>query len=93
MGRCVLFARKSSIDHDFPATPRFKAPADIRCGQGDRIRESYDKSIGQFMVDPEIVHASRDSAAAYRYTEARMAAVAEEMLNDIEKGTVDLVPF
>ena len=33
-----------------------------------------------------------DSAAAYRYTEARMAAVAEEMLNDIEKGTVDFSP-
>ncbi len=33
-----------------------------------------------------------DSAAAYRYTEARMAAVAEEMLHDIEKQTVDFSP-
>ncbi len=30
-----------------------------------------------------------DSAAAYRYTEARMSAIAAEMLADIEKETVD----
>ena len=33
-----------------------------------------------------------DSAAAMRYTEARMTALAEEMLSDIEKDTVDFVP-
>jgi DNA gyrase subunit A len=33
-----------------------------------------------------------DSAAAYRYTEARMAAIAAELLADIEKETVDFVP-
>lgn len=33
-----------------------------------------------------------DSAAAYRYTEARLAPVADEVLADIEKETVDLVP-
>lgn len=33
-----------------------------------------------------------DSAAAMRYTEARMAAAAEEILRDIEKETVDFVP-
>ncbi len=33
-----------------------------------------------------------DAAAAMRYTEARMDAVAEEMLDDIEKQTVDFVP-
>ncbi|HEY7470970.1 MAG TPA: DNA gyrase subunit A [Gemmatimonadota bacterium] len=33
-----------------------------------------------------------DSAAAYRYTEARMAAIAAEMLADIDKQTVDFVP-
>ena len=32
-----------------------------------------------------------DSPAAMRYTEARMTAVAEEMLLDIEKETVDFV--
>ena len=33
-----------------------------------------------------------DSAAAYRYTEARMAAIAAEMLADIDKDTVDYQP-
>ena len=33
-----------------------------------------------------------DSAAAYRYTEARMTPIAMEMLQDIEKETVDFVP-
>ncbi|MDD4930813.1 MAG: DNA gyrase subunit A [Candidatus Colwellbacteria bacterium] len=33
-----------------------------------------------------------DSAAAYRYTEAKMSKFAEEMLIDIEKKTVDFMP-
>ncbi len=33
-----------------------------------------------------------DSAAAMRYTEARMAPIAMEMLRDLEKETVDFVP-
>jgi DNA gyrase subunit A len=33
-----------------------------------------------------------DSAAAMRYTEVRMARIAEEMLADIDKDTVDFVP-
>lgn len=33
-----------------------------------------------------------DAAAAMRYTEARMASVSEEMMNDIEKATVDFAP-
>lgn len=33
-----------------------------------------------------------DSAAAYRYTEAKMSRLASEMLRDIEKETVDFVP-
>ncbi len=33
-----------------------------------------------------------DSAAAYRYTEARMAPIAAEMLADIDKDTVDYAP-
>lgn len=33
-----------------------------------------------------------DRAAAYRYTEARMQSVAEEMLTDIDKDTVDWIP-
>jgi len=33
-----------------------------------------------------------DPPAAYRYTEARLAKIAHEMLADIDKGTVDFVP-
>jgi len=33
-----------------------------------------------------------DSAAAMRYTEAKLAPIAEEMLNDIDKNTVDFIP-
>ncbi len=33
-----------------------------------------------------------DPAAAYRYTECRLARLAEELLEDIEKETVDFVP-
>lgn len=33
-----------------------------------------------------------DSAAAYRYTEAKLKQMAEEMLFDIEKETVDFIP-
>ena len=33
-----------------------------------------------------------DKAAAYRYTECRMERLAEELLSDIEKNTVDMVP-
>jgi DNA gyrase subunit A len=33
-----------------------------------------------------------DSAAAMRYTEARMTAISEEMLTDIDKDTIDFMP-
>ncbi len=33
-----------------------------------------------------------DSAAAYRYTEARLRSIAEQMLADIDKETVDFIP-
>ncbi|OIP58594.1 MAG: DNA gyrase subunit A [Candidatus Moranbacteria bacterium CG_4_9_14_3_um_filter_45_14] len=33
-----------------------------------------------------------DSAAAYRYTEIKLKAIAEEMLLDIDKDTVDFIP-
>ena len=32
-----------------------------------------------------------DPAAAYRYTEARLAAISDEMLADIDRGTVDFM--
>ncbi len=46
------------------------------------------------LVDPQGNFGSidGDSPAAMRYTEARMAAPAVEMLTDLEKDTVDLIP-
>lgn len=58
----------------------------------------YDLTIGithNFaLADGVFVHNSidGDSAAAYRYTEARMSRIAEELLRDIEKDTVDFRP-
>ena len=46
---------------------------------------SIDANIFIYAVDG-------DSAAAMRYTEVRMSKIAEEMLEDIEKETVDFVP-
>ncbi len=45
------------------------------------------------LIDPQGNFGSPegDPAAAYRYTEARMAPIASEMLADIEKDTVDFV--
>src|SRR6516162_5409830 len=37
-------------------------------------------------------HPHGDSPAAMRYTEARLSKIAEEMLADIEKETVDFIP-
>ncbi len=55
----------------------------VRMAQGWNLRYPLIDGQGNFgSVDG-------DSAAAYRYTEARMAKIAEEMLADIDKDTVD----
>lgn len=58
------------------------------------VRLAQDFSIRYLMVDGHGNFGSvdGDSAAAMRYTEVRMAKVAEVMLEDIEKETVDFVP-
>jgi DNA gyrase subunit A len=58
------------------------------------VRMAQDFSMRYPLVDGQGNFGSvdGDSAAAMRYTEARMAAIAEEMLYDIEKDTVDFVP-
>lgn len=57
------------------------------------VRLAQDFSIRHTLVDGHGNFGSidGDSAAAMRYTEARMAPLAMEMLRDIEKDTVDLV--
>ena len=58
------------------------------------VRMAQDFSTRYLMVDGHGNFGSvdGDSAAAMRYTEVRMAKIAEEMLEDIEKETVDFVP-
>lgn len=58
------------------------------------VRLAQDFSTRYMMVDGHGNFGSvdGDSAAAMRYTEVRMSKIAEEMLDDIEKETVDFVP-
>ena len=58
------------------------------------VRMAQDFSLRYPLVDGQGNFGSvdGDSAAAERYTEARMTAVASELLQDLDKETVDLVP-
>lgn len=58
------------------------------------VRMAQDFSLRYPMVKGQGNFGSMDgdSAAAYRYTEAKLSPMAEEMLFDIEKDTVDFVP-
>jgi DNA gyrase subunit A len=58
------------------------------------VRMAQDFSLRYPLVDGQGNFGSIDGdpAAAYRYTEARLTAVAEEMLRDIDRETVDFVP-
>ncbi len=57
-------------------------------------RMAQDFSLRYMLVDGQGNFGSvdGDSPAAMRYTEARMAVIAEEMLGDIDKDTVDFIP-
>lgn len=58
------------------------------------VRLAQDFSMRHTLVDGHGNFGSRDgdSAAAYRYTEARLAKISMEMLSDINKDTVDFRP-
>ena len=58
------------------------------------VRMAQDWSLRYTMVDGQGNFGSidGDSPAAMRYTEARLKKIAEEMLNDLEKDTVDFRP-
>ncbi|HOV98821.1 MAG TPA: DNA gyrase subunit A [Bacteroidota bacterium] len=58
------------------------------------VRMAQDFSMRYLLVDGQGNFGSvdGDSPAAMRYTEARLTRVAEEMLRDLEKNTVDFVP-
>jgi len=58
------------------------------------VRMAQDFSLRYPLIDGQGNFGSIDGdpAAAYRYTEARLAALAEEMLRDIDRDTVDFGP-
>lgn len=58
------------------------------------VRMAQDFSMRYRLVDGQGNFGSMDDdpPAAMRYTEARLAKIAEEMLVDIDKGTVDFMP-
>jgi DNA gyrase subunit A len=58
------------------------------------VRMAQDFSMRYPLVDGQGIFGSvdNDPPAAMRYTEARLARIAEEMLVDIEKETVDFMP-
>jgi DNA gyrase subunit A len=58
------------------------------------VRMAQDFSMSLPLIDGQGNFGSMDGdpAAAYRYTEARLAKVAEQLLVDIDKATVDFVP-
>jgi DNA gyrase subunit A len=58
------------------------------------VRMSQDFSLRYPLVDGQGNFGSidGDSAAAMRYTEARLDAIADEMLADLDKNTVDFMP-
>ncbi len=58
------------------------------------VRMSQDWKLRHMMIEMHGNNGSidGDSAAAMRYTEARLSAIAGEMLRDIGKNTVDFIP-
>lgn len=56
------------------------------------VRMSQDWKVNAPLIDFQGNNGSNDgdSAAAYRYTEARLSQIAEEMIRDIDKETVDM---
>lgn len=58
------------------------------------VRMAQDFSLRYPLIDGQGNFGSIDGdpAAAYRYTEVRLSALAEELLRDIDRNTVDFVP-
>lgn len=58
------------------------------------VRLGQDFSMRYMLIDKHgnFGNIDGDPPAAYRYTEARMSRIASEMLSDIEKNVVDLMP-
>lgn len=61
---------------------------------GTMVRMAQDFSYRYTLVDGQgnFGNVDGDGAAAYRYTEARLSKIAAELMRDIEKDVVDMVP-
>ena len=88
--RRILYAMQEA---GMTPTKPYKKSARI-VGDVQVVRLAQDFSTRYLMVDGHGTFGSidGDSPAAMRYTEVRMAKIAEAMLEDIEKDTVDFVP-
>ncbi len=102
--RRILFAMKElNLEHNKPYKKSARIVGEV-LGKyhphGDNavydtmVRMVQDFSLRYPLIDGQGNFGSidGDAAAAMRYTEARMASVSEEMLNDIDKQTVDFSP-
>ncbi len=102
--RRILYAmRELSLEHNKPYKKSARIVGEV-LGKyhphGDSavydtmVRMVQDFSLRYPLIDGQGNFGSidGDSAAAMRYTEARMDAIAEDMLDDIEKETVDFSP-
>ncbi len=72
---------------------KYHPHGDLACYEA-LVRQAQDFSMRYPLVDGQGNFGSVDGdpAAAHRYTEARMAKIAGELLRDIEKETVDFIP-
>ena len=102
--RRILYAMKElNLDHNKPYKKSARVVGDV-IGKyhphGDMavydalVRMSQDFSMRYPLIDGQGNFGSLDgdSAAAMRYTEVRLSKIAEEMLKDLDKNTVDFIP-
>ena len=101
--RVLVGMRDLNLLHDRPYRKSAKISGDVTGNYHPHgtvsvydtmVRLAQDFSMRYPLVDGQGNFGSidGDAAAAERYTEARLTAVAEEMLRDIEKNTVDFKP-
>ncbi len=90
LGHAAKFRKSAAVVGDTIA--KYHPHGDIAV-YDSLVRMAQDFSLRYPLIDGQGNFGSidGDSAAAYRYTECRLTKIAEEMLSDIEKNTVDFV--
>lgn len=104
VARRILYAmHRKGLQHNRPFSKCAEVVGDVLGSfhpHGDAsvydalVRLAQNWALRYPLVDPQGNFGSidGDSAAAYRYTEARLTSMAEQMLSDIEEDTVDFQP-